>query len=144
MVIDVPTLLTLNDTQLNDIFRSGVADPIPDGSGKGTAIVANGTKFSPQIAEAVSRFVWQGKTFDRAHGVLRNRITAFGINAILAEVYKGPSQFDGKECIVVDYSKTSLVASRVRDEIRLIAPKVYLGLFYAYNKPTLHFALEFE
>jgi hypothetical protein len=31
MVIDVPTLLTLNDTQLNDIFRSGVADPIPDG-----------------------------------------------------------------------------------------------------------------
>ena len=129
MVIDVPTLLTLNDTQLNDIFRSGVADPIPDGSGKGTAIVANGTKFSPQIAEAVSRFIWQGKTFDRAHGVLRNRITAFGINAILAEVYKGPSQFDGKECIVVDYSKTSLVASRVRDEIRLIEPKVYLGLF---------------
>ena len=144
MVIDVPTLLTLNDTQLNDIFRSGVADPIPDGSGKGTAIVANGTKFSPQIAEAVSRFIWQGKTFDRAHGVLRNRITAFGINAILAEVYKGPSQFDGKECIVVDYSKTSLVASRVRDEIRLIAPKVYLGLFYAHNQPTLHFALEFE
>lgn len=144
MVIDVPTLLTLNDTQLNDIFRSGVADPIPDGAGKGTAIVANGTKFSPQIAEAVSRFVWQGKTFDRAHGVLRNRITAFGINAILAEVYNGPSQFDGKECIVVDYSKTSLVANRVRDEIRLIAPKVYLGLFYTHNKPTLHFALEFE
>ena len=47
MVIDVPTLLTLNDTQLNDTFRSAVAGPIPDGSAKGTAIVANGTKFSP-------------------------------------------------------------------------------------------------
>ena len=63
MVIDVPTLLTLNDKQLNDTFSSGVADPIPDGSAKGTAIVANGTKFSSEIADAVSRFVWQGKTF---------------------------------------------------------------------------------
>jgi hypothetical protein len=116
MAIDVPTLLTLNDTQLNDTFRSGVADPIPDGSTKGTAIVANGTKFSPDIADVVSRFVWQGKSFDSAHGVLRNRISAFGINAIVAEVYKGQS----------------------------LAPKLYLGLVYAHNKPTIHFALEFE
>jgi hypothetical protein len=144
MVIDVPTLLTLTDTQLNDTFRAGVADPIPDGSAKGTAIVANGTALSPDIADAVKRFVWQGKTFDRAHGVLRNRISAFGINAIVAEVYKGPSQFDGQPCIVLDYSKTSLVASWIRDEIRLVAPKVYLGLVYAHDTPTLHFALEFD
>jgi hypothetical protein len=144
MVIDVPTMLTLNDAQLNDAFRAGVADPIPDGSAKGTAIVANGTSFSPAIAEAVSRFVWQGKTFDRAHGVLRNRITVLGLNAIVAEVYKGQSLFDGKECIVLDYSKTSLVASWIRDEIRLVAPRLYLGLVYAHNKPTIHFALEFE
>ncbi|HLG57650.1 MAG TPA: hypothetical protein VI485_20070 [Vicinamibacterales bacterium] len=144
MVIDVPTLLTLDDTQLNDMFRSAVAGPLPDGAAKGTAIVAAGTRFSPAIAEAVSRFVWQGKTFDGAHGVLRNRITAFGLNAIVAEVYKGPSQFDGNECIVLDYSKTSLVASWIRDEIRLIAPKLYLGLVYAHNKPSLHFTLEFE
>jgi hypothetical protein len=144
MVIDVPTLLTLSDTQLNDTFGSAVAGPIPDGSAKGTAIVGNGTAFSPAIAEAVSRFVWQGKTFDGVHGTLRNRISAFGLNAIVAEVYKGPSLFDGKECIVLDYSKTSTVAGWIRDEIRLIAPKVYLGLVYAHNKPTIHFALEFE
>ena len=76
--------------------------------------------------------------------MLRNRISAFGINAIVAEVYKGQSLFDGKDCIVLDYSKTSLVASWIRDEIRLIAPKLYLGLVYAHNKPTIHFALEFE
>jgi hypothetical protein len=144
MVIDVPTLLTLNDTQLNDTFRAGVADPIPDGSAKGTAIVANGTKVSPDIADAISRFVWQGKTFDRAHGVLRNRISFLGINAIVAEVYKGTSLFDGKDCIVLDYSKTSLVASWIRDEIRLVAPKLYLGLVYGHNRPTIHFALEVE
>ena len=66
------------------------------------------------------------------------------MNAIVAEVYKGPSLFDGKECIVLDYSKTSLVAKWIRDEIRLIAPKLYLGVVLSHNKPCLHFALEFE
>jgi hypothetical protein len=143
MVIDVPTLLTLNDTQLNDMFRSAPAGPIPDGPAKGTAIVAAGTTFTPALAEAVSLFAWQGKTFDGPHGTLRNRILSLGLNAIVAEVYKGPSQFDGKECIVLDYSKTSLVASWIRDEIRLVAPKLYLGLVYTHGKPGLHFALEF-
>ena len=69
---------------------------------------------------------------------------ALGVNAIVAEVYKGPSLFDGKECIVLDYSKTSLVAKWIRDEIRLIAPKLYLGRVYWDNKPCLHFALQFE
>ena len=52
----------------------------------------------------------------------RNRILAFGLDAIVAEVYKAASWFDNKECIVLDYSKTSLVAEHVRDEIRQIGP----------------------
>ena len=63
--------------------------------------------------------------------------------SIVAEVYKGPSLLDGKDCIVLDYSKTSLVAKWIRDEIRLIAPNLYLGRVYWSSKPILHFALEF-
>ena len=48
----------------------------------------------------------------------------FGLNAIIARVYKEPSWLDGKECIVLDYSDTSLVAHWIRDEIRAIAPGV--------------------
>ena len=76
--------------------------------------------------------------------MLRNRISALGLNAIVAEVYKAPSLFDNKECIVLDYSKTSTVAKWIRDEIRLIGPKRYLGRVYWDNKPCLHFALEFD
>ena len=144
MVRDVPTLLSLTQAQLDDLFRTAESGPIPDGPAKGTAIIAPGTVFSPELAEAVSLFVWQGKTFDGPHGVLRNRILPFGLNAIVAEVYKGPSLLDGKECIVLDYSKTSLVAKWIRDEIRLIAPKFYLGRVYWDDKPFLHFALQFE
>jgi len=144
MVIDVPALLAMSNAQLDELFRSSQSGPIPDGPAKGTAIIAPGTVFNAELAEIVSLFVWQGKTFDGAHGVLRNRITAFGLNAIVAEVYKAPSLHDGKECIVLDYSKTSMVAKWIRDEIRLVAPKFYLGLVYVHDKPRLHFALQFE
>lgn len=144
MAIDVPTLLTLTEAQLNDLFRAASAGPIPDGQAEGTAIVGAGTPFTPLLAQAVSLFVWQGKSFDGPHGVLRNRISSLGVNAIVASVYTGPSQFDGKECIILDYSKTSLVAHWIRDEIRLLAPNLYLGLVYTHGKPTLHFALRFE
>jgi len=143
MSIDVPGLLKLSQTQLDDLFSTAESGPIPDGPAKGTAIVAPGTVFTPELAEAVSLFVWQGKTFDGPHGVLRNRITVLGLNAIVAEVYKGPSLLDNKECVVLDYSKTSLVAKWIRDEIRLVAPNLYLGRVYWSNKPILHLALQF-
>ena len=61
----------------------------------------------------------------------------------MAEVYKAPSLFDNKECIVLDYSKTSIVAEHIRDEIREIGPGVYLGLVYWNQTKTIHFALQF-
>jgi hypothetical protein len=64
--------------------------------------------------------------FDAKAGVLRNHILPLGLKAIIARVYKGPSWLDDKECIVLDYSETSLVASHMRDEIRLIEPGLYL------------------
>ena len=137
-------LLTMSEKELDDLFSASPAGDIPNGDAEGTAIVASGTKFSPEIASIVNIFTWQGKTFDAAHGTLTNRILAFGLNAIVAEVYKGASLFDGKECIVLDYSKTSLLAKHVRDEIRQIGPGLYLGLVYWDTKKTIHFALQFR
>jgi len=142
MAWDVPMLLSQTEAQLGQLFGQAESGPIPNGPAKGTAIVAPGTVYTHDIAEAVNLFVWQGKSFDGPHGVLRNRILAFGLNAIVAEVYKGPSLVDGRECIVIDYSKTSLIAKWVRDEIRLIGPGIYLGRVYWENKPILFFALQ--
>lgn len=140
----VPDLLKMSQTQLDDLFKASQPGPIPDGVADGTAIIAPGTVFSPEIAKLVNVFSWQGKTFDGTHGVLRNRILAIGLNAIVAEVYKGPSWLDGKECIVLDYSKTSLVAQWIRDEIRQIDPKIYLGKVYWDKMRLIDFALQFE
>jgi len=144
MAMDVHELLKKNQAELDDLFTKSAAGPIPNGAAKGTAIIASGTVFSPAIAQAISFFSWQGKTFDGEHGTLRNRISVLGLNAIVAEVYKGPSWYDQKECIVLDYSKTSTVAGWIRDEIRQLEPGTYLGKVYGEKKPLIHFALQFE
>ena len=139
----VPDLLRMSQAELDDLFTKSPAGEIPKGEANGTAIVAPGTTYTQDIAQFVNHFAWQGKVFDPEKGVLRNRITSFGLNAIIAKVYKGESWLDGKECIVLDYSETSLVAHWIRDEIREIAPHLYLGKVYWSKKRLIDFALEF-
>ena len=59
-----------------------------------------------------------------------------------ARVYKGASRFDDEECIILDYSKTSFIASWVRDEIREISRGVYLGKVYLLGARMPDFVLE--
>jgi hypothetical protein len=143
MAIDVPQLLAMSQQQLDDLFRASRAGEIPNGPAKGTAIIAPGTKYSPAIAEMVSHFGWQGKVFDAQKGLLKNRILISGIEAIVARVYKGPSWLDQQECIVLDYSDTSVVAHWIRDEIRLIGPGFYLGKVYWDKARLIDFCLQF-
>jgi hypothetical protein len=143
MPIEISELLTKSQVELDDLFKSGTVGPLPSGEAKGTAIISPGTVLTGEMAEVVKLFVWQGKTFDASSGTLRNRISSFGLNAIVAKVYQGTSWFDGKDCIVLDYSETSTVAHWIRDEIRLISPGIYLGLVYWEKDRLIHFALQF-
>jgi hypothetical protein len=144
MAITVPDLLKLSQSQLDDLFEKSPAGDIPDGEARGTAIIAPGTTYTTDIAELINHFAWQGKVFDSQKGVLRNLILPLGLHAIIARIYKAPSWLDGKECIVLDYSETSLVAHWIRDEIRNIAPGIYLGKVYWDKKRLIDFALDFQ
>jgi hypothetical protein len=143
MAYDVQQLLKMSQAELDDLFTKSPPGPIPTGEAKGTAIVAPGTTYSPSLAEFISSFAWQGKVFDAEKGVLRNKILPFGLNAIIAKVYKDKSWLDGKECIVLDYSDTSLLAQWIRDEIREIGAKQYLGKVYWGKQRLIDFALQF-
>ena len=143
MAYDVPQLLAMSQEQLDDLFRASPPGDIPNGQAKGTAIIAPGSRFSDDIAQFINIFGWQGKVFDGPKGLLKNKILPFGIEAIVARVYKDPSWLDGNECIVLDYSETSIVAQWIRDEIRLIAPNFYLGKVYWSKKRLIDFCLQF-
>jgi hypothetical protein len=143
MAHSVEELLKMSQSQLDELFTNSRPGEIPDGEATGTAIIAPGTTFSPTIAKFISLFAWQGKLFDAEKGVLRNKILPLGLSAVIAKVYKGDSWLDGKECIVLDYSDTSLVAHWIRDEIREIGPGTYLGKVYWSKQRLIDFALQF-
>jgi hypothetical protein len=142
--VDVKDLLKTPREELDALYHRLESGSIPDGPAQGTAIIAPGTTFSNDIAEFISLFAWQGKVFDAKRGVLTNRITPFGLNAIVATVFKDPSWHDQRECIAIDYSQTSLVAKWVRDEIRQLSDDLYLGKVYWDRRPLIHFALKFS
>ncbi|WP_295950812.1 hypothetical protein [Rhodoferax sp.] len=143
MAYDVPQLLAMSQTELDDLFRASPAGDIPDGGAEGTAIIAPGTKYTQSIASIINHFGWQGKVFDAQKGFLKNKVLPFGIEAVVARVYKDASWLDGKECIVLDYSDTSVLAHYIRDEIRLIGPGFYLGKVYWGKERLIDFCLQF-
>src|SRR5215211_8605617 len=136
-------LLRMSRTELDDLFRRSPPGAIPDGDAQGTAIIFPGTRIGWLKARLARWLAWRGKVFDAPRGTLVNKITAFDIRAIKAKVYKAMSWFDGQEAIILDYSKTSLVARRIRDEIREVAPGLYLGQVYWGRTRVCNFALTF-
>ena len=70
MAYTTPQLLSMSEQDLDGLFTSSPSGDIPNGEAQGTAIIAPDTKFSSEIASLINIFVWEGKTFDAAHGTL--------------------------------------------------------------------------
>jgi hypothetical protein len=143
MALEMNDLLKLSSDELDDLFRRSPPGEFPDGDASGTVLVTAGEKLNRLTDRIASRVAWQGKHFRREHGDLKNKVGPFGFRAVRAKVYKEASWLDGQETIVLDYSKTSFVARSVRDEIREVAPGLYLGLVFLRRRKILHFALKF-
>jgi hypothetical protein len=142
--VTLDDLTTMSLSQLDDLFRQGSINEIPDGDALGTAIVAPGTEIEGPILWFARWLAWQGKVFYRAQGYLLNKVGPLGTHLIKAKVYKAPSWFDGQPAIILDYSKTSLVAHKVRDEIREVSPGTFLGIVYYGTQKTINFVLQFR
>jgi hypothetical protein len=143
MSLTAVNLLKMSQDELDELFRASPAGPIPAGEGEGTAIFAPDTPVSDVAAKLAHLIAWKGKVFYPARGELRNEIGPTGVHAIRAKVYYGESWFDQKEAIVLDYRETSLLAHWIRDEIRLVAPGLYLGIVFWDKHKILDFALQF-
>ena len=139
--------LSMDRDELDEIYMNASAGAIPSGDTRGTAIVA-GSFLARWYARLARLFAWQGKVFDlfppdQQNGILINKISSFSLTFIVAKVYKDSSWMDGKETIVIDYSKTSFLAKKIRDEIREVEPGVYLGKVWWGKKRILDFALTY-
>lgn len=134
-------VLAMGNAALDELFRSSPAGAGPDGTQRGTVVALPGTPLAAPIAGLTRALLWQGKVVDRRRGVLKNRLTPLHLRLVKALVGPGPSWVDGRPCVVLDYSRTSLVARLVRDELRLVGPHLYLGVVWLGRRRVLWFTL---
>ena len=144
MPLDSQQLLRLSKDELDDLFARSSAGNLPDGEGTGTALLCPGSILGRILAWLTRWFVWQGDVFHADKGLLYNRISPFGFRALSAKVFKDRSQIDQKECIAMDYSASLPMPRGIRDEMREVAPGLYLGTIAVGAKRTARFALSFQ
>lgn len=137
-------LPSMTRRELTDLFELGRVGAIPDGRARGTVLLGTGYLPGRLVAAWAHAIVWRGKIVASRQGRLKNLIGPWSFPAITASVYEGPSWHDGKPCIVLDYSKTSIIARLIRDEIREVGPGVFLGLVFVGRFHVLDFSLEFD
>jgi hypothetical protein len=140
-MVDERALLTSTNSQLDALFRASPAGAAPVGVLDGVAVLVPGSPINSAVAAVVRAVAWQGKVIDPDGEGLSNRITPFDVRAIRAVVRPAASLVDGRPCTVLDYSATSVVARGVRDEIRLVAPHLYLGVIWLWRRRVGWFSL---
>jgi hypothetical protein len=143
MAVTLSDLTSMSQADLDDLFRRAPTGELPDGDAGGTVIAAPGTEFGGGVMWLARWLAWRGKVFYRSRGTLVNKVSVLNLHLFKARVYVAPSWFDNQPAIILDYSKTSLLASKVRDEIREVSPGTYLGIVFYDKQKTINFVLQF-
>jgi hypothetical protein len=143
MTITVADLSKMSQAELDQVYQKSPVGHLPDGNSRGTALIMPGSLFSRVCTPLIKLLAWHGKVFHHDQAFLLNKVSPLRFRMIKAQVYRGESWIDGAEAIILDYSKTSFVAQKIRDEIREVTPGLYLGQAYWGKTRVLNFILEF-
>jgi len=108
------------------LFRQGTLGCAPYGPTRGTVLHAYGKH--PRVTARLQGVVWKRKTF-HGDGTFTNRWLG-GVHAVSADTRVESSWLDGQPCLAVQYAPNAPVFGNVRDELRQIAPDVWLGRSY--------------
>lgn len=145
MSVSAADLRNMSRAGLDELFRGSPAGSIPNGRSDGTAIVIPGSGVDAILRWFVRLLVWKGKVFRQSGGgsSLKNLISPLGIHLFEAKVYEDDSWFADGTAIILDYSKSSFLVRKIRDEIRQVAEGLYLGQVFWGKRRVLLFMLEF-
>jgi hypothetical protein len=119
-------LIRMSRCDLEALYRRSEMGRAPVGVTSGRAIYKPGSRVTVPTAHVV-HLLWQGKEF-QDNGMMVNRV--IGLRMVHARVFVGDSWLDGKPSLVMDYEGASKRFSTVRDEVREVAPGLYLGIMY--------------
>jgi hypothetical protein len=136
-------LLKMSQAELDALYQRSLAGAVPHGVGRGIAIITPQFRLRQFLAWIVKLIFWQENILDRDQQLLINRVSPLRFKSIQAQIYRGASQLCDGESIILDYSKTSFIFQKIRDEIREVAPGIYLGQAFWGKQRLLSFILVF-
>jgi hypothetical protein len=126
--------------ELEQLYRHAAPGAMPDGFARGRVVYPPCEPRGHAKARTAAMF-WHGKHFFPCDSTLINQW--LGVRAIRARVYPGPSWLDGRPALILDYCGTSHLWADVRDEMREVAPGLYVGAMYLRRCPEPHLKLFF-
>jgi len=122
------SLSRMSRSELEAIYRGAATSSMPSGFVRGRVLHMNGPMAN--VRERTGNAAWRGKTFDPAGGAMVNK-WLFGFDAVKARVEPGTSWLDGEPSLIADYRGVTKVIWRdMRDEIREVAPGLWLGIAF--------------
>ena len=127
-----PDVLTLrylqkaSECELNRFFEQAAPGPIPVGYARGQVLRMTDAKL-PRLQARLASSIWKGKHFEE-DGAFINQWPGF--QALRSKAEFGTSWHDGKPAIVIEYPPNTPLFGNNRDELREIAPGLYLAKLY--------------
>jgi hypothetical protein len=126
---------------LEQVFSAAQCGSFPCGLGRGEVLLRTDAKHARMKARMTNR-VWKGKYFEEDGHFINQWL---GFRALASEACLGPSWLDGLPCVILEYPPDTPVFGNTRDELREVAPGLWLGMWYdrePFPKLRGFFALE--
>jgi hypothetical protein len=129
---DPPCCLTmaqlkrLNLCGLDRLFAQAPPGEIPLGYARGQVLLMTDAR-CPKLRARLASSAWKGKHFCEG-GEFINQWPGF--TALRGKIEPGVSSYDDKPCLVLDYPPGTPLFGNMRDEMREIAPGLYLARLY--------------
>lgn len=136
----IEQLLKLNKCQLLDLYQSAKAGSLPAGYTPGRVLPNPGKRNNDSVSRLIQATIWQGKFFD-PDGMMTNK--QFGVRTNRGYVFTAPSILDDKPAHFIDYSDSWRVWQPYVDELREVAPGIYLGITWRNERGCLKFLTYF-
>lgn len=147
-------LLALDPSQLEKLYRSARVPRISDVAGALRGRMLASPLIAGPIAAVIRSFAssrmfpWRGKTFrphheHAGHGI--NRVVSNAFEIYRFETFVGPSRAGDFDAVQLNYDlpENPFFIRAVKDEIREIAPGLWLGQAYAQIGAKAHLVLYF-
>ncbi len=134
----IEQLADLSWCELEALYRHSAPCDSPAGYLRGLPLYDPAKRLSGLRSKVVGA-LWRGKHF-RCDSLINQWC---GVRAIRAEIYHGTSWLDGGPALIMDYGNSSWVWRDVRDELREVAPGLYLGVMFRRRCPHPHLKMFF-